>query len=200
MANIPLSEFIDTNRTELIRRCQLKVIERSGPEPLHRNIKNGVPLFLDQLVQELGDGPSNTKEIRAGAIKHGKELLVDGFTIGQVVHGYGDVCQSVTDLAVELAAPISADDFRTLNRCLDDAIAGAVTEFSRGEDLTRDGESHELRILLSSAIAAFEMLQTGSVGFAGTTATLVHSNLVKVLAGMDRAVLEPVSARAKGPQ
>jgi hypothetical protein len=32
------------------------------------------------------------------------------------VHEYGDVCQSITDLAVELGAPISTDDFRTLNR------------------------------------------------------------------------------------
>jgi hypothetical protein len=27
--------------------------------------------------------------------------------------------------------PISIEDFRTLNRCLDDAIAGAVTEYGR---------------------------------------------------------------------
>ena len=71
--------------------------------------------------------------------------MVQGFNISQVVHGYGDVCQSITDLAVEMDAPISTDDFRTLNRCLDDAIAGAVTEFSRAQDVTRDGESHEMR-------------------------------------------------------
>jgi hypothetical protein len=29
---------------------------------------------------------------------------------------------------VALTSPISTEDFRTLNRCLDDAIAGAVTE------------------------------------------------------------------------
>jgi hypothetical protein len=47
----------------------------------------------------------------------------------------GDVCQAITELAVELNAPISTDDFRTLNRCLDDAIAGAVTEYG-GERLS----------------------------------------------------------------
>lgn len=41
------------------------------------------------------------------------------------MHDYGDACQSVTEIAVETHAPIDADDFRTLNRCLDDAIADA---------------------------------------------------------------------------
>ena len=61
---------------------------------------------------------------------HGRELRLQGFTVSQVVHDYGDVCQSITDLAMERDAPISVDDFRTLNRCLDDAIASAVTEYA----------------------------------------------------------------------
>ena len=32
---------------------------------------------------------------------------------------------------MQLNVPIRTDDFRTLNRCLDDAIAGAVTEYGR---------------------------------------------------------------------
>ena len=51
--------------------------------------------------------------------------------MSQVVHDYGDVFQAITELAVETRAPISTEDFRALNRCLDDAIAGAVTEYGR---------------------------------------------------------------------
>jgi hypothetical protein len=47
------------------------------------------------------------------------------------VHDYGDVCQAITELALAINAPISTDDFRMLNRCLDDAIAGAVTQYTR---------------------------------------------------------------------
>ena len=65
-------------------------------------------------------------------------FCLQGFSIEQVVHDYGDVCQSITDLAVELGAPISTEDFRTLNRCLDNAIAGAVTEFTCEQGITRD--------------------------------------------------------------
>ena len=43
---------------------------------------------------------------------HGHDLLHQGFSVSQVVHDYGDVCQSITELAMELAAPISAEDFR----------------------------------------------------------------------------------------
>ncbi|HXG56311.1 MAG TPA: HAMP domain-containing sensor histidine kinase [Vicinamibacterales bacterium] len=62
--------------------------------------------------------------------------------MSQVVHDYGDVCQSVTELAIEKQTPINADDFRTLNACLDDAIAVAVTEFARERDQGfNDGEA-----------------------------------------------------------
>ena len=64
---------------------------------------------------------TETDDIGNSAKKHGHDLLTQGFTVEQVVHDYGDVCQSITDLAVELEASISTDDFRTLNRCLDNA-------------------------------------------------------------------------------
>jgi hypothetical protein len=78
------------------------------------------------------------------------------------------------------------DDFRTLNRCLDDAIAEAVTEFAREQDVARDDGSQELRTLTSTAIAAFEVLQTGSVGIAGRTGILVHRSLLAIRALVGR--------------
>jgi hypothetical protein len=164
MANLTLHDFIDEHRDELIGRCRAKVAKRSAPPPTEAEINHGVPLFLDQLCEELRHGPSKTHEISKSAMEHGHDLLLQKFTISQLVHDYGDVCQSVTDLAVELAAPISTDDFRTLNRCLDDAIAGAVTAFAREQDVTRDGESHRLENMTNAAITAFEVLRTGNVG------------------------------------
>ena len=128
---------------------------------------------------------SATDEITKSAAQHGRRLWLDGFTIGQVVHGYGDVCQSVTELAVELSAPIDADDFRTLNRCLDDAIAGAVTEHSR-EGVTGEKDSLELRTLAVTALIAFEALQDGNVGVGGSTGGLVHRSLKSIREFADR--------------
>jgi hypothetical protein len=72
--------------------------------------------------------PVNSDIGRAAAL-HGTELLRLGYPVDQVVHHYGDVCQAVTDLAVKRKARITTDEFRTLNRCLDEAIADAVTSF-----------------------------------------------------------------------
>jgi hypothetical protein len=191
MANLALSDFIDTNRDELIGRCRAKVAARSSPPPTDAEITHGVPLFLEQLVAELRRGVSKTHEISKGAQQHGHELLRLGFTVSQVVHNYGDVCQAVTDLAVELATPISPDDFRTLNRCLDDAIASAVSQHAHEQKDTRDVALSELEQLTDRAIMAFEVLQSGRVGVAGTTGAVVLHNLhrIRALIGRPAAVL-----------
>lgn len=70
--------------------------------------------------------------------RHGADLSRTGFTIAQVVHDYGDLCQTITELALEQKDQISTEDFKILNKSLDDAIAGAVTEFSRLREASRD--------------------------------------------------------------
>jgi hypothetical protein len=99
------------------------------------------------------------------------------------VRDYGDVCQSITELAVETNTAISADDFRTLNQCLDDAIAGAVTAFARRKETTRDGE---LWSLVNAATAAFEALQSGTVGMHGATSAIVRRSLAALRLYLDR--------------
>ena len=116
-----LQEFIAVNRDEIIRRCRVKVATRSIPPPSEAEIDHGVPVFLDQLGDALRLGITTSPEIGRSAIQHGHDLLSQGFTVSQVVHDYGDGCQAITELAVEPNAPISTDDFRTLNRCLAEA-------------------------------------------------------------------------------
>ena len=102
---------------------------------------------------------------------------------------YGDVCQAITDLAVETDKAISAEDFRTLNRCLDDAIASAVTECGCERDQPDDGGAagdyellkdvaRELGKSIYAAIVALEVIKTGKVGIAGSTGTVLESNLL----------------------
>jgi len=197
-----LHEFIAMNREEIIRRCRAKVAKRSVPPPTEAEIDHGVPVFLDQLTDALRLGLTSTPDIGRRAIQHGHDLLLQGFTVSQVVHDYGDVCQAVTDLAVEVNAPISTDDFRTLNRCLDEAIAGAVTEYGREQNQTTlDGErargserlgflAHELRNLTNTAIFAFEVLKTGNVGVGGSTGTVLHRSLMGLRALIGRSLTE----------
>jgi signal transduction histidine kinase len=198
-----LHEFIALHREEIISRCRAKVASRSIPPPTELELDHGVPVFLDQLGDALRlGGPLPSTEICTSALRHGHELWLQGFTVSQVVHDYGNICQAITELAVEIDAPISTDDFRMLNRCLDDAIAGAVTEFGRGRDqFALDGEhargserlgffAHELRNLINTAMVAFEVLRTGNVGVAGSTGTVLQRSLMGIASLVGRSLGE----------
>ncbi|MEP7308885.1 MAG: hypothetical protein ABJA98_25540 [Acidobacteriota bacterium] len=182
MTFTPLGEFISAHRDEVLLRCREKVCNRSIPLSAEADLR-GVPLFLDDLVDQLkGHSPSTTKRLGTAATQHGSDLFLSGYTVGQVVHDYGNVCQAVTDLAVESAAVISSDDFRTLNRCLDDGIASALVEFSRQQQFVAadDGiqQSMRLRNLVETAISGFEVLQSGKIGVGGTTGAMVYRSLL----------------------
>ena len=194
MGNLTLADFISAHREELIGRCRIKVMERLGASAPVLGIDKGIPLFLEQLVRELHQGPSETQEINAAASQHGQALLAHGLTVSDVVHGYGDVCQSVTDLAVETNAPIDTEDFRTLNRCLDDAIAGAVTEYAREDGIDSDEAATEMRALTQTALTAFEVLRLGRVGVAGSTGAVLYRSLRAL-----SALLTRTSARTTPP-
>jgi hypothetical protein len=127
-----LPEFLRANREEIIARTREKVLGRAAPRPTDTELQTGIPLFLDQLIGALGNPSAPpTPEITASATKHGSDLLGMGFSVSQVVHDYGGLCQAITELAIDRKASIGAEEFQILNGCLDDAIAQAVTEFER---------------------------------------------------------------------
>jgi signal transduction histidine kinase len=198
-----LHEFLTLHREEIIARTRVKVATRTAPRPTAAELENGVPLFLDQLAETLRweqETPARPTSVQMAesAARHGGELRQAGFTVAQVVHDYGDVCQAVTELAIELQLPISADEFKTLNRCLDEAIAQAVTEFARQRELSiSDKETerlgffaHELRNLLGNAILAFEVLKSGTVGIGGSTGGILGQNLIALRDLIDRSLAE----------
>jgi signal transduction histidine kinase len=197
-----LHEFIAANRDEIITRCRAKVAGRSIPKSTAAEIDHGVPVFLEQLVNALRLGVKSNPDIADSALQHGHDLLAQGFTVSQVVHDYGDVCQAITELAVEMNSPIPTDDFRMLNCCLDDAIAGAVTEYGRernqsvlDEEIARGTErlgflAHELRNLVNTAIMAYEVLKTGNVGVAGSTGSVLNRSLLGLRALVGRSLAE----------
>ena len=198
-----LHEFLTLHREDIIARTRLKLATRMAPRPTEAELEHGVPLFLDQLAETLRReqetaARTTSPEMAEGALRHGGELRKAGFTVGQVVHGYGDVCQAVTGLAMELDLPISADEFKTLNRCLDDAIAQAVTEFARQRDTSVADHGterqaffvHELRNRLGNAMLAYEILKTGTVGIGGSTGGILGKNLVALRDLIDRSLAE----------
>ena len=203
-----LSEFITINRDEIVRRCRAKVATRYIPPPSDSEINDGVPLFLDQLVDALHSGGTNRLEIDRSAAREGHDLLLNGFTVSQVVHDYGDVCQTITELAAKMNTSVSTEDFRMLNNCLDAAIAGAVAMYGRESQQARLGEAqglgnervgflvHELRNLVSTAIVAFEVLKIGQSGVAGSTWAVLNRSLMGLRDLIARALDEVRLTRA----
>src|SRR5687767_7881668 len=135
-----LSDFVTTNRSEIIARCRARVAGRMAPRPTEFELEHGLPLFLDQLAATLSSklgirGPTGEvisdvqsprsigdQAVSDSATKHGGDLLRIGFTVAQVVNDYGDACQAITELAIERKATIKTEEFQALNLCLDDAI------------------------------------------------------------------------------
>ena len=189
-----LHEFITAHRDEIIARCRAKISSRPAPKATDVELEHGVPLFLDQLSDTLRVALAGTDAIAASATKHGSELLHRGFTVAQVVKDYGGICQTITELAGELAAPITTEEFQTLSACLDEAIAGAVTEYGRlreHEGTERLGRlAHELRNQLNSALLSYEMLKMGEVAIASSTGSVLGRSLTGLRNLIDRELAE----------
>lgn len=197
-----LEAFVIANRDAIIERARARVATRSVPKPSEAELTNGIPVFLDQLGAALRLAQSSDvidhAEIRKTAARHGLDLLRVGLTVAQVVRDYGDVCQAITDLAVEQHARISSENFRTLNLCLDDAIAEAVTEFGRQREgaieargTERLGDlAHELRNMLNTASMSYQLIRAGQVAPGGSTGAILGRSLMGLGDLVDRSLAE----------
>jgi hypothetical protein len=217
-----LHEFLTSNRQLLIDRCREKVTKRLEPVDAPSTTDHGVPLFLQQLVETLkaeqtthvrsvdsAPTPAPTEIGRAAAL-HGAELLRRGFSVDQVVHDYGDVCQCVTALAAEQDVSVSIDEFSTLNRCLDNAIADAVAAFGTAQQtsIDRQTETSQLRLLaysaehrrlIATALQSLGAIKTGNIGISGATGMVLAHALEELSSLPDRALpgIFPTSPSAK---
>jgi signal transduction histidine kinase len=197
-----LHEFLATNRDEIIARCLAKVALKRPPRPIEADLALGVPMFLDQLIDSLRLDRLAGSEMKRSAFLNGADLLRHGVTIAQVVHSYGDVCQAVTELAVEKREPITPEEFHVFNQCIDEAIAESVTEYQNSRDAERTTEgtqrqtenfgtfAHELRNLLNATTLSYYALRTGNVGIAGSTGEMHGRSLAGMRELIDRTLAE----------
>ena len=194
-----LHEFLTTNRDEIITRTRAKVANRQAPLATNVELESGIPLFLTQLVGMLQTrSPEDGTAMGKSATRHGDDMLRMGFTVGQVVHDYGGLCQAITELAVERDTSIRSEEFKILNGCLDDAVAFAVTEFGRQREQTVTAQgsehlgvlAHEMRNALNTATLAFSALQSGAVGTSGSTSAVMFRSLARMRGLLDRSFAE----------
>jgi len=221
-----LHEFLIENRAELVEICRRKAAHRSAHMPAVV-LEHGIAVFLAQLIQALdseqcqrhgtpereGAAALARSEIGSSAALYGEELLRQEFTIDQVVHDYGDLCQAITELALERNVSIGVAEFQIVNRSLDNAIGRAVTQYASTRsssiaDLATHAEAerlgrfvHELRNHLHTAALGLAAIKMGDVGLKGATGGVIDRSMNGMQSLIDRAVEEVrLSSRLKAPR
>lgn len=228
-----LRDFLLENKEEILILTEGKTRELAGERASSDELRQGLPIFFQQLVGILlmdrpsaasareeksaagddggesaaakGAGESDESAIAMAAGKpedaaalHGTEMLRLGYTLSHVVHGYGAMCQSITELAERKHVSIAAAGFRDLNQCLDVAIAGAVTQYQKLHDTderSREDQhlgflTHELRNALTTATISFQLLRRGTVGFGGNTAQVLERSFKRMEDLIDRSLTD----------
>lgn len=223
-----MQDFLANNRLALIARCRDKVAARSRRAATDEQLQNGIPAFLEQLTRTLAAEQSGRigasldisgasdggglaeSEIGTAASAHGKALLALGYSVDEVVHDYGDLCQAITELALDFGVPFAVEEFRTLNRCLDNAIADAVTAFSAlrhvqvvqqlsGEANERLGALvHEMRNALTLASLSVRAMERGGLTVAGATGSVLKRSLASMRKLVEGSIAD-VRARSAAP-
>jgi signal transduction histidine kinase len=197
-----LRQFLSVNREEILARARARVALRSAPLATEEELTHGLPIFLDQLGDALRRATLHEvvdhAEICNTAGHHGDHLFHAGMSIAQVVNSYGDLCQVITGLAVEKQAMIGPADFQTLNLCLDDATAGAVTAFATQRERAISDEgierlgflAHELRNSLGAAMLALAGINKGIVAPGGSTSAMLDRSLQRLESLIDRSLAD----------
>ena len=217
-----LHEFLTLHQDELIARCKSSAALRRPPMCARDMVlANGVSLILDQLVETLraehvtarcrnmricedSEASKTRPPIEEGSSQHGLELSRNGFPIEEVVRGYNDLCQAITDLAVERNATIENHEFRTLNHCLQEAIANALVGYS-GQARTPPPPAdnvvqrlhehlgflaHELRNHLQTVTLALAAMRAGNAGATGATTAMLDRSITGMRDLVDRSLAE----------
>lgn len=188
-----LHEFLTEHETEILQLCREKVLANSDAKPTSELLDRGLPIFYKEVIAVLErtahapkDADLSKNMITEGsATEHGKESLRLGYSISQVVHAYGAVCQSITEFVQTKSFKIQSIEFHDFNLALDCAIAEAVTEYEKAQsENTNRVEAermgfliHELGNSLAAASISHEMIQTGHVGSAGVTSKVLSRAL-----------------------
>lgn len=187
--------------------CAKKLAQLADSRTSSIEMEKGLPVFYDELIEilrmdEEAPGRSNDASVSIhspSATRRGKESLRLGYTISQVVHGYGALCQAVTEyVGANGGEPVYIREFNRLNFCLDVAIAEAVTEFNRveRETVSRDEIkrlgflAHELRNSLNVAVMAHQMIKSGRVGLGGNTNQVLEDAHERIREIIDRSLSE----------
>jgi signal transduction histidine kinase len=202
-----LHEFLLRERDPILALCKAKLKEVSDDKDSSNEMDVGLPIFYDELIEVLCSDEEESTETEVplsgtihniSARRRGKESFRLGYTVSQVVRGYGALCQAVTEYAAQHNEAIGSREFNRLNFCLDVAVAEAVTEFNKGarevasqDEVQRLGFlAHEMRNALSNVAMSYQMIKKGIVGVGGSTNMVLEASIRRMKDIIDRSLAE----------
>ncbi|MFI5200792.1 MAG: sensor histidine kinase [Candidatus Kapaibacterium sp.] len=198
-----LHDFLTRERTTILNEAKEQALQTQGTRLTSAALEEGWGIFYDELIGLLTRDQPFEFHAEKGlhtieAEKQGKEYLRLGYTVSEVVHSYGIICQAITSLATQLGFEITVREFQQLNLSLDTAIAESVSEYGKiGIESVDRAEvkrlgflAHELRNCLQSATIALEMIESGVVGIKSGTGGMLQNSLKKMADLIDVALTE----------
>ncbi len=178
-----LNDFVSEQRQEIVQRCKAKALLRSSEVKRADNPDDLVHSLLDQISASLAahevsaGGIDEQLHTSAGETERAMPECSGGltrfsFTVARVVQEYGDICQSITELAHEHDVVIPAREFGVFSLRLTQAIAEAAEAscaareqvFRERAEVLHDRleqftvEHEHLTRVAADALAAVEML------------------------------------------
>jgi signal transduction histidine kinase len=184
-----LHSFLRDHRDEVIALAEQQLQTTLRDKPTHEVIDH-LPLIIDQIIQELGsdDGAGPETKIKRTAAEHGEQRAKLGIPIDIVVHDYGVICDSMSEVAKRQRQTVSAEEWQVVNRALDIGIAAAIQRYEtelreqqRRENAEYVGSvAHEIRNALSSVTIAYQAIKRGRVGQSGRTAEILDRGLSRL--------------------
>lgn len=185
---------------QLVSILQLEVTSRKKNINNNKNPEEMVQAAKNSNEPEIAIAAGRPEEVELveSAADHGAELLRLGYTLSHVVHAYGSMCQSITELATKKNFHITAQEFHDLNQCLDVAIAGAVTKYSSQRDTQKSNSevehlgflAHELRNALNAISISHQMIKRGMVTIGGNTGQVLERGIRRMDELIDRSLTE----------
>ena len=198
-----LAAFLTKNQSEILALTREKIAAVSESRPTSEALEEGLLKFYEYLIAMLKRAPHASQKAPIEVLpkitsQRGEELSRLGYTVSQVVHSYGAICQSITEMAQRKRVTIASREFNALNYSLDVAIAEAVTKFeemrheasSRSETQRLGFLAHELRNALTNVSVAHYLIKRGVVGNAGMTNALLEQSLARMQDLIDRSLTE----------
>lgn len=180
-----LHEFLKDNRDKILAGA----------------VEKGLPRFFDHLTAEL-ERASKRHPVADGlgtldpSTRHGQEMKRLGYSVSQVVEGYGALSRAIERLAKTEEPPIGAIELEAFTVVLDTAVAEAVGGFAerRAEPVDCAQKmgvlAHEMRNALAAVTIAHTMLKQGVVGVGGKTNDILERSLDRMRDILDRSFSE----------